>query len=378
MVNQDIVKYLEEGKKRGFSIQLLKKKLLEASFQEKDVDDAIAAMSVPQTIEPPKKIDLFDKSQDSQYWFNQPTDQKMPLGEAQQMRRLPGQQTTFDQPQTSMWQPGQAKPAVQPLQGIQQKEEVILEKKSEEKKDFIKNGSEGKWMKVGGIMGIAILVVLIIGITMNFFANDFLMGLMQNSLTLLIISIVMVLMFSLYNYAFVRIGKKINQRLLVLGSWFSIVSWILYLVLAVVASLFVYEQAMNFFSGSDTGGSYQITFLILSILWVVALLMHMIGVILSAVGMMKVGDYIKMSKMAGIMNILVFVCALGFLAGIIIFIYSILNAFSSPGAGFDGLDSLMATATIATYSLIGLVALKTVTFIFEIIALFDASKRYEQ
>jgi len=41
MVIQDIVNYLKEGMSRGFSIQLLKKKLLEGGFKEKDIDDAV-------------------------------------------------------------------------------------------------------------------------------------------------------------------------------------------------------------------------------------------------------------------------------------------------------------------------------------------------
>jgi len=62
MVNKDIINYLREGKRRGFSIQLLKKKLLEGGFNERAVNEAIAVVEKP--VETPlKKIDLFDKSQ---------------------------------------------------------------------------------------------------------------------------------------------------------------------------------------------------------------------------------------------------------------------------------------------------------------------------
>jgi hypothetical protein len=375
MVNQDIVKYLEEGKRRGFSIQLLKKKLLEAGFQEKDVDDAIAAMNVQQTIAS-NKIDLFDKSQDSkyQYQFAQPKEQQMPIGPAQQFRQLPGQQTTFFPPQTSMQPPGQFQPMAQPLQGIQQKPEVKLEEK---RVDQVKSGGEGKWMKVGGILGILILIIVLAGVALNFFANGIIMNLMQNNLTVLIICVVFVLMFSLYTYAFVRVGKKTNQRVLVLGSWFTIVPMILYLILLVVAGLFVYEQAINFFSGTDGGGSYKITLLILAILWAVALLLHVIGMILSAVGMIKTGRDVRMMNVAGILNIFVFVCGLGVLVGIIILVYNILNAFSVPDPGMGDLSSILGADFIAKYSLMGLLALKAISIIFETIGLFNASKKYE-
>ena len=50
-----------EGKKRGFSLQLLKQKLLEGGFEEKDVNDAIAelnkmeSVSKPMTQTPPQQ-----------------------------------------------------------------------------------------------------------------------------------------------------------------------------------------------------------------------------------------------------------------------------------------------------------------------------------
>jgi len=45
MVNKEIIEFLHEGTKRGFSIQILKQKLLEAGFIEKDVNKAIDALS---------------------------------------------------------------------------------------------------------------------------------------------------------------------------------------------------------------------------------------------------------------------------------------------------------------------------------------------
>lgn len=46
MVNQDIVNYLREGKKRGFGLALLKKKLLEGGFEEEDIEEAIMTLPV--------------------------------------------------------------------------------------------------------------------------------------------------------------------------------------------------------------------------------------------------------------------------------------------------------------------------------------------
>lgn len=46
MVNQDLVKYLTEGRRRGFGLALLKKKLLEGGFEEDDIEEAIMALPV--------------------------------------------------------------------------------------------------------------------------------------------------------------------------------------------------------------------------------------------------------------------------------------------------------------------------------------------
>lgn len=382
MVNQDIVNYLEEGKRRGFSVQLLKKKLVEGGFQEKDIDEAIAAMSAPMN-KPSDKINLFDKSQDNRYRFAKPQDQNMPLGQAQQQRQMPGQQMTPQQKQTSMNEPNKIQPvSVQQgdTSGIQKKQEVQLgDKKPEEKKDQeqVKNGNEGKWMKIGAILGIILLLLSLTAVGLNFFASDLMSSLTGNNLTMLIVMIVVVLMTSLYYYAFVRIGKKTGEKLLSIGSWFTIIPVILYLLLAIIAGLFVYQQALDFFSGAGGGeGSYKVTFLVISILWVVAMLIHVVGMILVAIGMVKAGKEIGILKVAGILNIIVFIAGLGFLGGIVVFIYSVLNAFSTAGAGTD-LEALMGTAQIAMWSFYGMFGFKQIARVLEIIGLFKASKKYE-
>ncbi len=46
MVNQDILNYLLEGRKRGFGLAVLKRKLLEGGFDVADIDEAIMALPV--------------------------------------------------------------------------------------------------------------------------------------------------------------------------------------------------------------------------------------------------------------------------------------------------------------------------------------------
>lgn len=55
MVNQDIVNYLIEGRKRGFGLGMLKQKLIEGGFEEDDIEEAIIALPlekvIPNTVE---------------------------------------------------------------------------------------------------------------------------------------------------------------------------------------------------------------------------------------------------------------------------------------------------------------------------------------
>lgn len=338
MVNKDLVNYLTEGRKRGFSIQLLKSKLLEGGFAESDVNEAIAVVEQKQKPLPSemKKIDLFDKSQDKNY---------MPLEE---------------KPKSFL--------------GIQQKPEVKLE----EKPMMMKSSGQGKWMKIGAILGIILLVIYAAGIVMNFVAKDILNSILQNNLTTLIIGVILVFMGAIYYYAFTKVGKKTDQKLLTLGAWFTIVPIVLYVVLGLVAAILVYQQAINFFSGVDDGGSYKIIFLVVSILWIVSLLLHLIGQILMAVGMVKAGKEVKFLRTAGILNIFVFLGSIGVLIGMIIFIYAILNAFSVGQTGsLDALGGVLGSASIAIWSFMSAFGVKFIARIFEIMSLFNASKRFE-
>ncbi len=124
MVNQEIVKWLVEAKRRGFSTPLLRKKLLESGFPEKDVDDAIAMIEKPSMPQQniPKKIDLFDKSYQSTPTLGQGTQERKP----------------FSYPTQSAF--GQKAPAEQNI-------ETALHR------------GGGRWMKIAGIMGIILLVI---------------------------------------------------------------------------------------------------------------------------------------------------------------------------------------------------------------------------
>lgn len=70
MVNEDIVNYLKEGVKRGFSLELLKQKLKEGGFNEKDIEEA--AKSIP-----PKEDSKKNEQKDSGENVKKETQQKL-------------------------------------------------------------------------------------------------------------------------------------------------------------------------------------------------------------------------------------------------------------------------------------------------------------
>ncbi len=55
MANQKLVDYIKEGKKRGFSLEILKNKLTEGGFVEDDVNEAAAEVGKSGLPELPKK-----------------------------------------------------------------------------------------------------------------------------------------------------------------------------------------------------------------------------------------------------------------------------------------------------------------------------------
>src|SRR3989344_1612487 len=52
MVNADILNYLKEGKKRGFTLNILKQKLIEGGFDEKDVNEATMELQKSEFTQP--------------------------------------------------------------------------------------------------------------------------------------------------------------------------------------------------------------------------------------------------------------------------------------------------------------------------------------
>lgn len=66
MVNRDLIKYLAEGKRRGFSVNILKSKLLGAGFKEQDVNEAVNFLDNRGIIQQPEQAKLSNFEQKPQ------------------------------------------------------------------------------------------------------------------------------------------------------------------------------------------------------------------------------------------------------------------------------------------------------------------------
>ncbi|MFH1290351.1 MAG: hypothetical protein ABIH92_03000 [Nanoarchaeota archaeon] len=355
MVNKDIVNWLLEAKKRGFTVQLLKKKLLEAGFPERDVDEAIFAVeNKPNTPIVPEKIDLFARPQ--------------PAATQTQPVQQPTQTASVSSPMTS-------KPQGQEFKGAE-----LLETKPLSSKEVQMNKAgygRAKWMKIAGIIGIFLLLFALASIVLNFVAKDSLYSLTASSTVSLIVLFVTLLLVFFYYFGFVKMGKKTGERLLSLGSWFILVPMILYLVLFIVVGVVLLPQYTTFAIGEGSE-SFKIIFLIISIIWVVLFLLNVIGQLLFSVGLMKAGKQIKFAKATGVLNIIVFVAGLAFIVGAVILVYSVLNVFSTGLAGgLDIFTELSAKAMFAVYSFASMYVLWIIATLFGILALFNGSKKFE-
>jgi len=355
MVNKDLVNWLAEAAKRGYTFQLLKKKLLESGFPETDINEAIAQIQGRPSpkkypLPAPGKVDLF-----------------APAG-AQQPAMQPGQQPPQSKPKLEEVKPMGISPLAKPG-----------EAKSLKSQEGIKTGAlgeGGKWMKIAGVMGIILLLITLSSVVMNFVAKDMLFSSMMNQTVSLILFVIILIITFFYYFGFVKLGKRANEKLLSLGSWFIIVPIILYVVLFIVAGLIVQPKFAEYMIGGG-GESFKVSFLIIAIVWVVLFLINAMGQLLFSIGLIKTGKQVKFSKIAGILNIVVFVAILTFVVSLVVLVYTLLNALSGDVDLIGLIDSLGASSQFAIYSFMAFYALRIVAFVFETMTLFKASKMFE-
>src|SRR3989344_4167636 len=255
MVNQEIINYLNEGLNRGFSLGLLKQKLIGGGFDEKEVEEAAV---------------------------------------------------------------------------IAEKKRGV--KKEKEEADEMTKGGR-KWMKIAGICGIVfMLIFLVLGI--------------------------------LFISGFIRLGKHSNVALLKISGWIYLIFISLIIILA---------SAAGFAELGNIAGLILVIFAGILI----------INCVLFAVGLIKAGkNGIRFAKAAGIIELVSFVLGVIAIVLTVVFAFSLISDVMNMGvvdvAAFqDAFAQQAIYMIIAGVGILAAGALGLVAYIFSILALFNASKKFE-
>jgi hypothetical protein len=324
MVNHDIVRYLQEGLKRGFSLEVLRQKLFEGGFDQGAVNEAVNFIGTAQIQRPPQ----------------QPVITQTPAAN-------PAEATPKieEKPAVSTAAPSSTATAIQPATNAPAKSGGV------------------KWIKTSGILGIVIVASLIVILVLGMIISD----LLSNSITLIAVSLVLAILISFYCVGFIKMGKVTNVNSIGFGSMVLMVVTIILTILFILVSLLTLSGILG---------------TILVILTGVMLLLLLVGQLIFSIGLIKASQNVRYAKAAGILNLFVFLLsiAIGVLGSITIY------GGNSILDNLNGDIARMATAIMDLGVLAIILALiflftglmKFLGMIFEILSLFSASKVYEQ
>lgn len=351
MVNQSVVNYIREGKRRGFSIQFLKKKLLEAGFREADVDEAISAVEGKQTLtqSAPAEQPRAQVKPSAQPLVQQPMTKSIINNETMKKEESP----VLSRSDVKEISPVQSKPLTQT--GV-----------------VTKTGF--KWMKFAAIAGILGAVLALVTLFLSSTVSSI-------PIVGIVIAILLFICFILYYVGFAKMGRHTNEGLLRTGAWMVLVPMILATLTAVVAQFLVGSQWTALMGGGDTS-ALKTTLVSLAIVWVLLFLLALLGQLLISIGLIRAGKQVKFAKVAGIFNVIAFVAGLVFIVGLVMLIYSLLNLLAGDfvstfsTSGITALTGGLA-ATITFFSISGVAIAKFIGMILEILTFFKASKMYE-
>ena len=379
MVNQDIVNYLKEGKKRGFSLQILKQKLLEGGFEDKEINFAISEInrlevaSKPLQMQTPKPVYTPVVQQRPQ--TNPPlttnnkvvfSNQSKPVQSniPKQQLNAPTQTVQFSPNSMQTSQISQAAP-------INSVKLPIINNPILSKKPNLNGDSISLWLKISGVLGIAILVFSII--------FSFAVLTLKNNLVSIIYIAIIILFLIFYLYGFLRLGKRVDSQLMKLSSLFMIILLVLGLIIFIFSALSennILESFSTLASNTNTGFA---AFLVISTTSI--LILFIISKILFSISLLKNKSNIKLAGLTGIVNIAVCAFALISLLLLVILLFTHSEVFTGiSNTSLNNLgESLMKVSTIGMLFVISLtimVALKFISMILEIVMLFKNSKNF--
>ncbi|MBS3089020.1 hypothetical protein J4402_04580 [Candidatus Pacearchaeota archaeon] len=318
MVNQDIVKYLQEGQKRGFKISLLRQKLLEGGFKILDVDEAVKV--VENTTMP-----AADKFSDFEPFAKK---ESGPIKSSFENKLAGGGKTSGGM----------------------------------------------KWMKFAGISGI---ILLALGILYGVFRMA-IPTLFANALMIYIPFALFFVFILMYSCGFVKLGKGADEKKIKIGAWMTLVGIIIFAAISVLVATLYWNDLSSLLTNttSDVSSSKTIG-IVFGILMTLTIIVLFVGQIIFALGLIRINSQVKFSKAAGILKLIDIILINLLIIGSAFWAYSLDISFPSST---DILPSINAVGTYGILILVGwgvIGLLGVIGMIFEILVLFGASKKFE-
>jgi len=243
-----------------------------------------------------------------------------------------------------------------------------------------------RWMRFAGILGIVFLVLGVLNVLSGFFGFGLSLGSsLAASLVLLVVAIVLIVLVCFYFYGFLRMGRAVDSKLLRVAAVMNIVGVILMIVMMIAMVAFTFFMVRNIgnsLSGGDMDVQLGITgnaigglgglggiFWLFIIVGVLFLLYLLTTRVLFSVALIRIRDKVRFTKIAGILGLIV---VSSMVIYYVIYLamgpFMLMSLLSSSGSGMLGVFMVVG---------IGISILAYVTLLFESLALFDASKKFE-
>ena len=379
MVNQDIINYLQEGKRRGFAISLLKEKLRGGGFSEGEINEAIrlienrgSTLSKSGSVAQPQLI-------------NRPA--------------VPQAVGSSSSPQNVNGSIVPKQPA--PVQGpvvLPQSNVGPSYKVDGAANPVVKSGK--KWIKLAGILGFIFFALSLLSLVSIFVPA--ISSALGNKYVSISIGVVGLILFSFYYSGFIKLGKRTSNVLIKFGAWMKLISIYAIVLLMIIPAVVLLNLAITGLAGLDipgqgTGGltstdlmgslgGVNLSSLYSEAGWsgigiavllivIILCIVFIVGHIVLAVGLINVNDRVKFAKLAGIFDILLIFLFTATIIFAVAIYYKLLIWF------LIFILTGTAQAPVEVYVLIGLAVGSYLSLllseIFESLALLNASKVYE-
>ena len=314
MIDEEIVSYLIEGQRRGHSFDILKNNLLNGGFDEEDINEAFRVAN-----------------------------QRIGLSQ------------NFDEDNGS----GLAGQNMEEYRGV-------------------------KWMKIAGIIGLFYIIFSVLYLIITFIPtfSEIMKSLSKSPFIYILYGVVFTSTFFYYS-GFIRLGRRAGSKFISFYGWTMIIIPILVILFVVFAWSYVnlslgssLSPGMDGVFSNDNGSSNSVLVWVFLVIYIILILFYLTVQILFCVGLIKIGDKIRFSKIAGILNLITMIISIATIVTLVVlillnplFIMSLMLAFLT--GSYPGIFIAFIITAVVIYVL-GLSATLLVS-----LTLLDASKKYE-